>query len=103
MQDQRLADDPADGVLGEIVDGRAQAARRDGSVGALEHAAQHRFESLRIVADRVLRVHVDTMIRQRRRDMRPVGIDQLTEQNLGPNRHDLSGCHEASSSSNHAG
>jgi hypothetical protein len=84
-----------DRVFGEIVDRRAEAAGRHGAVGALEHAAEHRREALRVVADGVLREHVQAVVGQDARDVDAIGVDQLAEENLGPDRHDLDGRHPA--------
>src|SRR5665213_3104002 len=95
VQHQRFPDRASDGVLGQIVDGRTEAAGGDRAVGALEHAAQHRREPIGVVADRVLRVDVDAVIGEHVREMRAIGIDQVAEQDLGPDRHDLDGRHAA--------
>src|ERR1700684_1821040 len=54
---------------------RSSIARSDGS----EHGGQ----TIGVVADGVLRVHVDAVVGQRTRDVHAVGIDELPEQDLG--------------------
>ena len=53
----------------------------------------------------MLRVDVDAVIGQLARDVHAVGVDQMPEQNLGPDRDDLRRCHQSItvSSSNHSG
>ena len=89
VQHERLAHRARDRVFGEIVDGRAETAGGDGAVGAFEHVLQHRGEPVGVVADGVLRIDVHAVIGERVRDVNAVGVDQVTEQNLGPDRHDL--------------
>ena len=70
-----------------------ETARAHCAVGALEHVLQHRREAVGVVADGVLRVHVDAVVGERCA-MYTRSCRQVAEQNLGADRDDLDGCHQ---------
>jgi len=83
-----------DGFFREVVDGRAEAARRDHAVRAPARVAQHRLQTRGVVADGVLRIDVDADLGERARDVRAVGIEPGAEQQLGADRDDLNARHQ---------
>ena len=63
---------------------------------AVERAAQRHRKPLRVVADRVLRKHVDAAIGQLSRDVGTVRIDEVSEQQFRSDGDDLDAGHAGS-------
>ena len=72
-----------DRVAGQVVVGRAEPATDQHGVGVGEQVAEHALDPGCVVADLHLEVRGDAVGRQLLADPRRVGVDDLSEQQLG--------------------
>ena len=88
VEDQVAAGEPGDDLGGEVVGGRAEAARGDDQVHPLGgHEAQRRLEVVGPVADDEDVGDVDAQLRQLFGEPRPVAVGDPAGQDLGPGYH----------------
>ena len=79
-----------DGLTGQVVLGRAEAAARDDDVRAAEGAIDYRLHAVGVVTDDGLVVEVDADIGEASGHPGRVGVDDLAEQELGADGNYLS-------------
>ncbi len=87
--DQTDAHDLGNGFPGDVVLGGAEPAAHDDGIAAFQGETDARDDTLEIVADLGLIVGVDTGERQLLAHPRGIGVDDLTEQQLGAHRDDF--------------
>ena len=90
-QHQRLAKGLADGLLGEIVVGRPQAAGGEDDIRPFPGNLQRLTQPLRVVAHHSVPEHVDAYAAESLRDLLRVGVDNVAEKQLRAYGNDLSG------------
>ncbi len=86
---QRDTHELCDRIAGQVVLGRAETAADEHGVGPLELIAQRGDDAGLVVADRAMLERVDARRRELFPDPRTVRVDDLTEQQLGADREDL--------------
>ena len=78
-----LAEGGGNGLFGEIVRRRPQAAGGDDQIGSLFGHFQHAFQPVRVVPAHRLKIDPDAQFRQALGDHGGVGVDDLPQQKLG--------------------
>src|SRR5690606_33366910 len=92
------AHDPGDGVAGDVVLGRPEPTADDHRGGAGQRELEGADDALEVVAHDLAVGVVDAGQGQLLADPGRVGVDDLAEQQLGADRHDLT-AHRGTSSS----
>ena len=95
VADEFHAHHAGEGLARDVVLRRAEAAAADHGVAALEGEPDAPDHALEVVADFGLEMGVDAGEREPFADPARIGVDDLAEQQLGPDRHDLAP-HDAS-------
>ena len=85
-----------DDLSGQIVLGRADAAAGNDDIGALQRARDDFFHPRRVVADDRFEIEIHAERSQPLRHPRRIGVDDLSQQQLRPNRNDFRSGHKIS-------
>ncbi len=85
-----------DDLAREIVLGRADAAAGDDDIGAIQRAGNDLLHSRRIVADNRFKIEIDAERGQTLRHPRRIRVDDLSQQQLRPDRNDFRRSHRTS-------
>ena len=78
-----------DGLAGEVVVSRSETTAHDHRIGVRERRTEHRFDATEVVADLHLQQRVDAVGGELLAEPRAVGVDDLTEQQLGADGDDV--------------
>ena len=91
VEDQRLSEGLADGLLGHVIIGGAKATGGDDNIGSLSGNCQSFFQTLGIIADDSMPEHIHADGGQSLRDILCIGVGNVAQQQFSADGDDLCG------------